>query len=463
MKINKDNLIYALIGETHVVKGNSNIIYIKPKRLTKGIICDGIFHENASTTEISHMRTLELIEEKYINKYKYVYISTISEKELKKRFANSSIDIDNIMDYYFISKKDTIYYFDFEYSTGIKELSEYKFYELYNIDAKDVENQQNTTEIIDNEGIKKTPISYYTNVIKNSVIGQDDAIDTILVAIYKGMLSNELKSNILVYGPSGCGKTEIFRQIAKHMNLPIHIEDINGYTAAGYVGKDVENILAKLYINADQNLVKAERSIMVLDEIDKKASNDGQKSQVNKEDVLNALLKIIEGGVYDIKVNNKTIDFDTSRLIVVAVGAFSKFFEKKSLGFNNSMSCSKNKTDNDFVNYGISREFIGRMSTIVGIKSLNFNDYINILKFSDLSPLKKYIRLLKKEYNLDLKLPDSIYEKIAKLVIKEDIGARGLEKVVNNIFEPILFELFNQETLNEKEIIKKLIANENEI
>lgn len=85
------------------------------------------------------------------------------------------------------------------------------------------------------------------------VIGQDEAKITLAVSVYnhyKRILSGsendvELqKSNVLMLGPSGVGKTLLAQTLAKMLGVPFAIADATTLTEAGYVGEDVENILA---------------------------------------------------------------------------------------------------------------------------------------------------------------------------------------------------------------------------
>ena len=52
------------------------------------------------------------------------------------------------------------------------------------------------------------------------------------------------KSNILLIGPTGSGKTLLAQTLARMLDVPFAIADATTLTEAGYVGEDVENILA---------------------------------------------------------------------------------------------------------------------------------------------------------------------------------------------------------------------------
>jgi ATP-dependent Clp protease ATP-binding subunit ClpX len=77
------------------------------------------------------------------------------------------------------------------------------------------------------------------------------------------------KSNIILVGETGTGKTLMARTIAKMLQVPFCIADATVLTEAGYVGEDVESILARLLQVADYDVAAAERGIVFIDEVDK--------------------------------------------------------------------------------------------------------------------------------------------------------------------------------------------------
>ncbi len=309
------------------------------------------------------------------------------------------------------------------------------------------------------------PISETISEIKKYIIAQDEAIKKIVIAIYKNITFDNpsMKSNILMYGPTGSGKTAIINTLAKVFDLPVWIEDMTRFTETGYKGADIDDILVNLYNNAEGNLARAERSILFLDEIDKKASNDGDKS-FNKGDVLKSLLKIVEGGKFEVSINSyETVMFDTSKLTVIVGGAFTELYKKREAkkdtivrGFGLTeekeiQSSNKEITIKDFEKHGMPIEFLGRFKTIVRLNELTLDDMITILKDSDLSALKNYKKVLKKE-GIELVIPEEIYIKIAEKAYEYHTGARSLNIVVDRIFEPILYEYF--EDKNNVEVVE---------
>ena len=101
------------------------------------------------------------------------------------------------------------------------------------------------------------------------------------------------KTNILLIGPTGSGKTLLAKTLARLVDVPIIIADSTALTQAGYVGEDVESILYKLYLEAGQDLERAQRGIVYIDEIDKVGLQKGREGKrkgcVGEDDFLLSL------------------------------------------------------------------------------------------------------------------------------------------------------------------------------
>ena len=286
----------------------------------------------------------------------------------------------------------------------------------------------------------------YINVTK-AVIGQDKQVQRIIGAINKNqIISNPtLKQNILVTGPTGTGKTEIFRQIARELNLPITIEDATKYTVTGYVGDDVDDMIAHLISNAGGDIKRAERGIIVVDEIDKKADNE-QGSKVATGGVLESLLKFMDGDEIKVRYKRSLVSFDTARLTLVASGAFSgldKSAKQSSpVGFSRgeTKDLSKFSTEN-FERFGILPEFIGRCKTKVILNELSEDDLVKIMLHSTCSPLILNKALFKDAYGIDLVMDEETIREVAKASKELKTNARGLSSIVEEMLSVADFEI----------------------
>lgn len=285
------------------------------------------------------------------------------------------------------------------------------------------------------------------NQVRETIIAQDEQVKQILASVYKNQkIINsslddrtiaKLKENIIVYGPTGTGKTEILTQIAKLCDVPIVIEDATSFSETGYVGRDVSEMLGDLYSIAGNDVNLAEKGILVIDEFDKlgESATDGTMEGPSRNGVQRSLLKILDGGTITFREDNydgNLIDFNTSKLTVVALGAFS------SIKKNDDYSDISTK---DFIDQGIMREVMGRFSKLVPMNHFSKDDYKRILLESNLSPINTYQKLFDEmgiKFSYDEELIDYIIEEAEAL----ECGARSLKTVFDGIISDELFEVF---------------------
>ncbi|KAL4943858.1 hypothetical protein BDV06DRAFT_188849 [Aspergillus oleicola] len=114
------------------------------------------------------------------------------------------------------------------------------------------------------------------------------------------------KSNVLLLGPSGVGKTLMAKTLARVLSVPFSISDCTPFTQAGYIGEDAEVCVHRLLAAANYDVERAERGIIVLDEIDKiAAAKVSHGKDVGGEGVQQALLKLIEGTTVQVQAKQE--------------------------------------------------------------------------------------------------------------------------------------------------------------
>lgn len=171
------------------------------------------------------------------------------------------------------------------------------------------------------------------------VVGQEYAKKVISVAVYnhyKRVATNTMdeieieKSNMLMIGPTGCGKTYLVKTLARLLDVPLAIADATSLTEAGYIGDDIESVVSKLLAAADNDVEKAERGNIFIDEIDKIAKKKNTTSRdVSGESVQQGLLKLLEGSDVEVPVGASSKNamvplttVNTRNILFICGGAF---------------------------------------------------------------------------------------------------------------------------------------------
>ncbi|SCU78057.1 LADA_0A03576g1_1 [Lachancea dasiensis] len=302
------------------------------------------------------------------------------------------------------------------------------------------------------------------------------------------------KSNVLVVGPSGSGKTLLASTLARVLDVPIAITDCTQLTQAGYIGEDVEVCIERLLVNADYDVAKAERGIIVLDEIDKlakPAASIGTKD-VSGEGVQQSLLKILEGHSVEVTVKkpvkqkkddkqnqinakkDETFVVDTSNILFMLMGAFvgldkhvvkrinslraqsagemqeDKNDDIKRLRFSNTIekvqlpngqktSALNLATPSDLVSYGLIPELIGRVPIITALEPLERSDLYHILREPKNALLNQYEYIFK-QFGVKLCVTQKALIKVAHFAQNEGTGARGLRGIMERLLLNVNYE-----------------------
>ena len=307
------------------------------------------------------------------------------------------------------------------------------------------------------------------------VIGQDAAKIALSVAVYnhykrlnhRGDTDDvELeKSNIIMVGSTGTGKTLLARTIAKMLLVPFAIVDATVLTEAGYVGEDVESLLARLLQAADGDVKLAEKGIVFIDEIDKiarKGDNPSITRDVSGEGVQQGLLKLLEGSIVNVPPQGgrkhpeqQFIQVDTRNILFICGGAFDGIEKRIAqrlnthvVGFDAARNVAKIDKSNmmqyiapmDLKSFGLIPEIIGRLPILTHLEPLDRKALRSILTDPKNSIVKQY----KKMFEIDgvkLTFEEEVLDYVVDKAIEFNLGARGLRSLIEVIMMKPMFEV----------------------
>jgi ATP-dependent protease Clp ATPase subunit len=108
---------------------------------------------------------------------------------------------------------------------------------------------------------------------------------------------------VLLVGPSGSGKTTLGRALCEVAGPVSRLADVGGLSESGYVGDDVEHLVASLLGAADQDIERAQRGVLFLDGVEKLAARrplSPRGRDISGEEVQRELLRLLDGTVLNV-------------------------------------------------------------------------------------------------------------------------------------------------------------------
>ena len=321
------------------------------------------------------------------------------------------------------------------------------------------------------------------------IVGQDYAKKVMSVAVYNHYkrVASEAnddveieKSNLLMVGPTGSGKTYMVRTLAKLLDVPLAITDATSLTEAGYIGDDIESVVSKLLAAADNDIEKAERGIIFIDEIDKIAKKrNANQRDVSGESVQQGMLKLLEGADVEVPVGASSknamvpmVTVNTRNILFICGGAFpdldniikERLNQESSMGFKAALKDQYDEDENilqkvtveDIRTFGMIPEFIGRLPILFSLEALTEDMLVRILKEPRNAILKQYQKLLEMD-EVKLEFEDEALHAIAKKAKEKKVGARALRAIIEEFMLDIMYEIPKDDNIGKVIITKEYI------
>jgi ATP-dependent Clp protease ATP-binding subunit ClpC len=305
----------------------------------------------------------------------------------------------------------------------------------------------------------KESLQILSDNLKKEVIGQNDAIDLVMSAIFrsKARLNEDGKptSSFLFVGDSGVGKSFLAKSLAK--NLFGEKEEIIQFDMSEFSEKISASRLIGAtpgYIGYDEGgqLVEAVRkkphSIILLDEIEKA-----------HPDVLDLLLQIFEEGKLT-DGSGRTADFRDTIIIMTSNIGIENFDNKKeTLGFGAEPVIKDHYSEVlKSVKKYFKIELINRLDKIIVFNKLNKNDIEEIFD-KEIEKINGKMVDRKISFVLTDELKKYILNKIDILV-----GAREIKRVINeNIIDFLAKEIIHERIEENSAVVLRLVENKIQI
>ena len=321
-----------------------------------------------------------------------------------------------------------------------------------------------------NNPIDNNDVTYrgLKNYLKERIFGHDEEIDIIAQTLYMNYTAKEGETveSILLVGPTGTGKTETIKAACNYLSIPSVEANASNIVPQGIKGMSIEDVICDLYDQAGNDLLKAERGLIFLDEFDKLNDSDLDI----KTSVKNILLTFTSGGNFPIDNNHYKFRFDSSMVNKVYAGVFDRINEKKkTVGFNSPLITESSLgTDQEIRQKIVSKHYFSleeltRISTILGYDELDRETKKRILLDSKLSEFHKKRMRYKRQFGIELIADDTYIDAILDSIEKSETGMRSINNYVKKTLNSAERELLDLDTSKYKKLVltKDTVTNPN--
>ena len=372
-----------------------------------------------------------------------------------------------------IEKNDALNNGNFEFIDSIEERENFHKKEIADLKRQGEENEETLYINITEENIMSTisemtnvpidklqtndkeNIANIDNILKEHIIGQDEAIDKVCRIIKRNKvgLGNKAKTrgNLLLIGKSGTGKTLLAKKIAEKIygseNDLIRI-DMSEFSekssvakltgaAPGYIGYENGGQLTEA-------IKHKQHCVLLLDEIEK----------ADKE-VYNLFLQLFdEGRLTD--SSGQIVNFKNVLVLMTSnVGTKQASEMGKGIGFTDDNGTHERTIVEKTLKKTFTPEFLNRLDQIVYFNSLTDENLKNIVRIE----LKKFINRLN-EIEFNFEYDDEVIDYLHKLAIKEkEYGARPILRLIQNHVEDEVTDLMLQNEYETNYTFKAKIEN----
>ena len=309
--------------------------------------------------------------------------------------------------------------------------------------------------ILSNE---KLLLSDLVDHFQQNILGQDEAIETIVNAIlrFKTRIQDKERpiAALLFAGPTGVGKTQLAKELARYLfgsekrllrydmteySNPESIGRLIGvYHRSWERGKLIEDIIAQPF------------SVVLFDEIEKAAP-----------EIKNLLLQVIGEG--RLTESTGTVVSFANSIIIMTSNLGAHLYSKNKMGFSN-LNNDKNREKQDevlkFIENSFNPEFFNRISDIICFNPLS-KDIITEIAKMEINNLEKREGLTDK--NIKLKYSSKVIDTLIKNGYNTNYGARPMKRAVEKYIGNKIAILMSAQDISANSILLLSVDKNNEL
>ena len=277
-----------------------------------------------------------------------------------------------------------------------------------------------------------------------------------------GFSADELpQQHAIMVAPTGAGKTYLLRHIAKACGVNLICMDGSSLSRDGWKGPSFGQQLWAAQAAAG-NPTAFERSVLFVDEADKMRLYHDRSDAGNAMD---NLLQLFNNGEVAVETEGKMVQtINVSRFTIIMGGAFAgletiirkRMSSASGIGFSSAASpvaaddktILRHATPEDLEAYGIKKELIGRIGSIVYINPLGIEDYRRLLTSEVGSVQANYRNYFSHGFGVDFDITDEAVHCIAEQCTKATTGARAVNPIVNTVLREAIAKVGKDRTVN---------------
>lgn len=293
-------------------------------------------------------------------------------------------------------------------------------------------------------------LKFVQDELNKKIVNQQEGVQALTTVIYKHYLKIygidmgcffTAPLSLLLHGDTGCGKTFLVKTTAELLNLPFIEVNCKSLSQEGWSGRPFVEVIKEGLVEQGH----PRGGIIFLDEFDKLChSNTSSGGDNVNYHIQTSILKYVEGMIFTDSRGN-SINFNN--WIFVFAGAFVglKLNDGIKIGFNNKDSSNK-VLPTALIDYGLLPELAGRINNYAKIRTLDYNDYILILRHPE-STLNLWTTMLKK-LDIQVEIDYSKEKEMIDKAVDLKLGARGLLQEVEHYITSIINENIDKIDLN---------------